>query len=138
VRVFFRGDLYSPSSIAYSSAPIAFAKPLIEDGANIGFWSSVFTNCEGGISRVVAVEASPSTYRALARTAALCGGRFITEHRARSKSPGTVRFEQGVAHAIWHIVRDGEPVGATERPRYRRGHHDRRPSSSDIGSMRRD
>ncbi|HEX3480410.1 MAG TPA: FkbM family methyltransferase, partial [Kofleriaceae bacterium] len=65
------------------------------------------------IARAVAVEASPTTYAELCRTAALCGGRFATEHRALTAAPGPVRFEQGVAHASRHIAAQGAPASQT-------------------------
>jgi len=114
MRVFFRGDLYEPELyLLFHRIRGIREYHFLDGGANIGFWSAVLTSREFGIARAVAVEASPLTYRALARTAELCGGRFVTEHRALSKSPGTVTFEQGVAHASRHIVQAGEVAGAS-------------------------
>jgi FkbM family methyltransferase len=112
MRVFFRGDSYEPELYHWFrriARPRDFA--LIDGGANIGFWSALLTSAEFGISRAVAVEASPTTYAALERTAALCGGRFATEHRALTAVPGPVRFEQGVAHASRHIASPGAAPG---------------------------
>jgi FkbM family methyltransferase len=106
--VFFRGDSYEPELYHWFrriARPSQFA--LIDGGANIGFWSALLTSAEFGIARAVAVEASPTTYAELQRTAALCGGRFATEHRALTAAPGPVRFEQGVAHASRHIAGPG-------------------------------
>ena len=108
MRVFFRGDSYEPELYHWFrrlARPADFA--LIDGGANIGFWSALLTSAEFGIARAVAVEASPTTYAELCRTAALCGGRFATEHRALTAAPGPVSFEQGVAHASRHIAATG-------------------------------
>ena len=105
MRVFFRNDAYEPELYHWFrrlARPGDFA--LIDGGANIGFWSALLTSAEFGVARAVAVEASPTTYAELCRTAALCGGRFATEHRALTAAPGPVRFEQGVAHASRHII----------------------------------
>ena len=105
MRVFFRNDSYEPELYHWFrriARPGDFA--LIDGGANIGFWSALLTSAEFGIARAVAVEASPTTYAELCRTAALCGGRFATEHRALTATPGPVSFEQGVAHASRHII----------------------------------
>lgn len=114
MRVFFRGDSYEPELYHWFrriARPGDFA--LIDGGANIGFWSALLTSAEFGIARAVAVEASPTTYAELCRTAALCGGRFATEHRALTAAPGPVRFEQGVAHASRHIAADGAATTRT-------------------------
>jgi FkbM family methyltransferase len=108
MRVFFRGDFYEPElyhwfrRIARSGRLGDFA--LIDGGANIGFWSALVTSAEFGITRAVAIEASPTTYADLRRTAALCRDRFATEHRALTRAAAPVTFEQGVAHASRHIV----------------------------------
>jgi FkbM family methyltransferase len=110
MRVFFRGDFYEPELYHWFrrvSRPRDFS--LIDGGANIGFWSAVLTSGEFGISRAVAVEASPTTYADLSRTAALCGQRFATEHRALTATSTPVTFEQGVAHASRHIVAPDAP-----------------------------
>jgi FkbM family methyltransferase len=115
MRVFFRGDFYEPELYHWFrrvSRLRDFA--LIDGGANIGFWSALLTGAEFGVARAVAIEASPTTYAALCRTAALCGGRFATEHRALTAAPGPVSFEQGVAHASRHIVAAGAPPAASQ------------------------
>jgi FkbM family methyltransferase len=114
MRVFFRGDSYEPELYHWFrriARPADFA--LIDGGANIGFWSALLTSAEFGIARAVAVEASPTTYAELCRTAALCGGRFATEHRALTAAPGPVSFEQGVAHASRHIAAGGAATRQT-------------------------
>lgn len=114
MRVFFRGDSYEPELYHWFrriARPGDFA--LIDGGANIGFWSALLTSAEFGVARAVAVEASPTTYAELCRTAALCGGRFATEHRALTAAPGPVHFEQGVAHASRHIAADGAATRQT-------------------------
>lgn len=114
MRVFFRGDSYEPELYHWFrriARPGDFA--LIDGGANIGFWSALLTSAEFGVARAVAIEASPTTYAELCRTAALCGGRFATEHRALTAAPGPVHFEQGVAHASRHIAADGAATTRT-------------------------
>ena len=117
MRVFFRNDSYEPELYHWFrriARPGDFA--LIDGGANIGFWSALLTSQEFGIARAVAIEASPTTYAELCRTAALCGGRFATEHRALTAAPGPVSFEQGVAHASRHIIApDRAPDPAPDR-----------------------
>ncbi len=116
MRVFFRGDFYEPELFRmFSRIKRLTAFDLIDGGANIGFWSAVLTSSRFGVKRGVAVEASPTTYQDLARTAVLCGGRFATEHRALSGRPGTIEFEQGVAHASRHIVAPGSTAPAHQR-----------------------
>ena len=110
MRVFFRGDFYEPELYHWFRRVSRLADfALIDGGANIGFWSALLTGAEFGITRAVAVEASPTTYAALSRTAALCGGRFATEHRALTATAAPVTFEQGVAHASRHIVAPDAP-----------------------------
>jgi len=113
MRVFFRGDFYEPELYRlfkrWKRLP---SFDLIDGGANIGFWSAVLTSAQFGVKHAVAVEASPTTYQDLTRTALLCGGRFATEHRALSARTGLVEFEQGVAHASRHIVGIGETASS--------------------------
>lgn len=108
MRVFFRGDLYEPELYRlFSRIKRLREHHLIDGGANIGFWSAILTSSLFGISRAVAVEASPTTYVELERTAELCGGRFATEHCALTRETGVVQFDQEAPHAGRHIVRDG-------------------------------
>jgi len=110
MRVFFRGDFYEPELYHWFRRVARLRDfALIDGGANIGFWSALLTGAEFGITRAVAVEASPTTYADLSRTAALCGGRFATEHRALTAAATPVTFEQGVAHASRHIVAPDAP-----------------------------
>lgn len=114
MQVFFRGDFYEPELYRLFARVKRLPDfQLIDGGANIGFWSAVLTSSRFGISRAIAVEASPTTYVELARTADLCGGRFQTVHRALTREEGEVRFAQGFTHASRHIVRDRADV-ATE------------------------
>lgn len=114
MRVFFRGDSYEPELYHWFRRVARLSDfALIDGGANIGFWSALLTSAEFGVARAVAVEASPTTYAELRRTAALCGGRFATLHRALTAAPGPVRFEQGVAHASRHIA---APDAAADAP----------------------
>ncbi len=105
MRVFFRGDFYEPELYRlFSRSQRLRELCLIDGGANIGFWSAILTSERFGASRAVALEASPSTYADLARTAKLCGDRFVTEHRALSKTVGHVEFEVGLSHESRHIA----------------------------------
>jgi FkbM family methyltransferase len=113
MRVFFRGDSYEPELYHWFRRVTRLADfALIDGGANIGFWSALLTSAQFGVARAVAVEASPTTYAELRRTATLCGGRFATEHRALTAAPGPVSFEQGVAHASRHIAGPDAGPGA--------------------------
>jgi FkbM family methyltransferase len=110
MRVFFRGDFYEPELYHWFRRVARLRDfALIDGGANIGFWSALLTGTEFGITRAVAVEASPTTYADLRRTADLCGARFATEHRALTATSSPVAFEQGVAHASRHIVASDAP-----------------------------
>ncbi|HET7501669.1 MAG TPA: FkbM family methyltransferase [Kofleriaceae bacterium] len=117
MRVFFRGDFYEPELYHWFRRIRRLADfALIDGGANIGFWSALLTSGELGITRAVAVEASPTTYDSLRRTAALCGDRFATLHRALTAAATPVTFEQGVAHASRHIVSaDAPPTEGSRR-----------------------
>ncbi|WP_232668751.1 FkbM family methyltransferase [Pseudonocardia sp. TRM90224] len=56
--------------------------PFLDCGANLGWWSVIAgAGCEDP-QRVLAVEASPSTYRGLTENALLNGGSFTTRHAA--------------------------------------------------------
>jgi FkbM family methyltransferase len=116
MRVFFRGDFYEPELYHWFRRVSRLRElALIDGGANIGFWSALLTGSEFGVARAVAVEASPTTYADLCRTAELCGGRFATEHRALTAAATPVTFEQGVAHASRHIVASDAPRTAASR-----------------------
>jgi FkbM family methyltransferase len=105
MRVFFRDDLYEPELYRLFSRMTRLRDfHFIDGGANIGFWSAVLTAKRFGITRAVAVEASPTTYATLERTAELCNHRFATEHRALTREPGAVTFEQGLAPASRRIA----------------------------------
>ena len=113
MRVFFRGDFYEPElDRLFRRIRRLHDFDFIDGGANIGFWSAVLTSQRFGVRRAIAIEASPTTYADLERTAALCGGRFATEHCALSARPGTVSFEQGVVHESRRIVAEGS-AGST-------------------------
>lgn len=110
MRVFFRGDFYEPELYHWFRRVSRLREfAFIDGGANIGFWSALLTAAEFGVTRAVAVEASPTTYADLRRTATLCGQRFATEHRALTATSTPVTFEQGVAHASRHIVASDAP-----------------------------
>lgn len=110
MQVFFRKDFYEPELYRFFKRCTKLdAFHLIDGGANIGFWSAVLTSHEFGIRRAVALEASPATYEALARTASLCDQRFATEHRAVTRTAGRVEFAVDVPHASRHITKDAGP-----------------------------
>jgi FkbM family methyltransferase len=116
MRVFFRGDFYEPELYHWFRRVARLREfALIDGGANIGFWSAVLTGADFGVARAVAIEASPTTYAELRRTAALCGDRFATEHRALAATSTPVTFEQGVAHASRHIVASDTPRAPASR-----------------------
>lgn len=117
MRVFFRGDFYEPELYHWFRRVTRLREfALIDGGANIGFWSALLTSAEFGVARAVAVEASPTTYADLVRTATLCGGRFATEHCALGATSAPVTFEQGVAHASRHVVAPDAPrIAASQR-----------------------
>lgn len=117
MRVFFRGDFYEPELYHWFrrvSRLRDFA--FIDGGANIGFWSALLTAAEFGVTRAVAVEASPTTYADLSRTATLCRQRFATEHRALTATSTPVMFEQGVGHASRHIVASDAARSSASQP----------------------
>lgn len=105
MQVFFRKDFYEPELYRlFKRCTKLDTYHLIDAGANIGFWSAILTSDDFGIRRAVALEASPSTYESLARTATLCGDRFVTEHRALTSTVGRVEFAIDVPHASRHIA----------------------------------
>ena len=77
---------------------------LVDCGANFGYWSIVATGPDFGVRGAVAIEASPRTFDALARNAALNGNRFTCLHRAiAARSGETVTLEAESAHAVAHV-----------------------------------
>lgn len=112
MATFFRGDFYERELYRlFRNAQGLGEFDFIDGGANIGFWSAVLTSAEFGIRRAVALEASPTTFANLARTATLCGGRFVALHRALTSMVGEVTFEQGKNHESRHIVSGDQPDG---------------------------
>lgn len=112
MATFFRGDFYERELYRlFRRAHGLHEFDFIDGGANIGFWSAVLTSTDFRVRRAIAVEASPTTFTNLSRSAALCGGRFIALHRALTSAAGEVSFEQGKNHESRHILSGDHPSG---------------------------
>jgi FkbM family methyltransferase len=113
MAVFFRNDLYEPELFRlFSRIQTRSRFSLIDGGANIGFWSAVLTSARFGLRQAIAVEASPTTFETLERTAQLSNGRVVALHRAISSRPGIVSFDQSLNHESRKIV-DSSRVDGT-------------------------
>ena len=113
MRFFFRGDSYEPELYRLFTRMTRLRDlHFIDGGANIGLWTAILTGSAFGVKRAVAVEASPTTFAELARTAALCSDRFAAENVALSAKPGTVMFEQGLKHESRRIAAASANPGA--------------------------
>lgn len=115
MQVFFRRDFYEPDMYRlFRRAKNLGSFHFIDGGANIGFWSAVLTSHGFGVRKAVAIEASPTTFENLIRTADLCANRFDVVHRALSSRRGPVVFEQGLRHESRRISLNNDDT-STER-----------------------
>ena len=110
MQVFFRRDFYEPDMYRLFERAKRIAEfSFVDGGANIGLWSAILTSKRFGIRRAIAIEASPTTFEMLQRTARACDGRFEVTNHALTAQPGTVTFEQGLRHESRRIA----SIGAT-------------------------
>ncbi|NNL85681.1 MAG: FkbM family methyltransferase [Myxococcales bacterium] len=111
--VLVAGRAYEPE-VLHTLRRFASLDPVLVDcGANVGFWSVIASAPEIGLSRVVAIEPNPTTYRRLLRNAELNGGRYHCVKRAVSHTSGeTVQLVDAARHAVARIGEDpgGTPV----------------------------
>jgi FkbM family methyltransferase len=96
-------DLLSRSSCLHFS--------FYDLGANYGYWSIRCSDSELKASQVVAVEASPWTFRHLELNRELNRGKFITLHRAIYSCSGETVFinEDLPRHGARHVEENGQP-----------------------------
>lgn len=110
LRLIVGNSLYEPEIEAFlDKLPPDYY--WVDCGANIGYWSlRLSERLPGG--HVVAVEASPDTFKRLVTNNRLSGERFRAINKALSESPGEeVLFKTSGGHASAHIVSTSEAAG---------------------------
>lgn len=109
------GRPYEPE-VRHVLARLRDLDPVFVDcGANHGYWSILASGPALRYGRVLALEASPRTFRALARNAALNGERFALRHAAvAARSGERVRLVAEAHHAVTRIPVAGEIADGPE------------------------
>jgi FkbM family methyltransferase len=110
IRLIFDDFIYEPEIEAFLACFIGGDFAWLDCGANIGYWSLRLSE-QLPPRRVVAVEASPSTYAKLDINNRLSGNRFQTINRALSDSVGNILpFVVSVGHAAAHLAASDEAL----------------------------
>lgn len=119
MRSLFVQRRYEPELLPIVDRAVQVGMPFLDCGANLGWWAVIAGSAQQGPpQRVLAVEASPSTFRGLADNNRLNGDTFRTLQAAVwSRSGETVDFVEARESAASSVAQTSLPMMVTGRRR---------------------
>lgn len=109
---------YEPELLPVVEKALQVGMRFLDCGANLGWWAVIAGSTQQGPERVLAVEASPSTFRGLSENHRLNGDTFRTLQAAVwSRSGETVDFVEARESAASSVAQTSLPMMVTGRHR---------------------